>query len=111
MSVAAGDVDGDGTDEIIVAPSSIAGPQVKIFRKNGTLISQFFAFAKTFKGGVSVAAGDVDGNGVTDIITGSGAGEKSQVRVFSKKGKLLRQFPVFASTYLGGVQVVAGFSL
>lgn len=111
VSIAAGDVDGDGVDEIMTAPSSGAGPQVRIYRKNGRVISQFFAFAKTFKGGVSVAAGDVDGNGATDIITGSGAGEKAQVRVFSRKGKLLRQFPVFATTYLGGAQVVAGFAL
>jgi hypothetical protein len=42
-----------------------------------------FAVGSHFRGGVSVAAGDVDGDGLADIIVGRNRGGSSQVEIFS----------------------------
>src|SRR5207253_2327651 len=72
--VAAGDVDGDGTDDIIVGAGAGAGPHVKVFSgKDNSLLRSFFAY-DGFTGGVRVASGDFNHDGTDDIITGTGPG-------------------------------------
>ncbi|EKD49221.1 MAG: hypothetical protein ACD_63C00218G0001, partial [uncultured bacterium] len=95
--------------QIVTGPGSKSGPHVRTFTKNGKPSSGgFFAFAKTFKGGVRVAAGDVDGDGTDEIIVGSGPGGRSNVRVFEKNGNLksIRYYP-FGKSFTGGVDVAA----
>src|SRR6185295_5278839 len=60
------------------------------------------------RGGVYVAAGDVDGDGRPDLVTGAGGGAPI-VRVFSgASGVPLWTAEVYASTFTGGVRVAAG---
>ncbi len=40
----------------------------------GNSIPDFFAYDAGFSGGVNVAAGDLDGDGNAEIVTGAGAG-------------------------------------
>ena len=110
--VAAGDVNGDGRADIIVGAGEGNGssPQVKVFSgADGTTVLQnFFAFAPSFTGGVRVAAGDVNGDGRADIITGAGPGG-GQVVVYSGKDlSILKNFFPFGANYTGGVYVAAG---
>ena len=57
------------------ADSGSGGPLVKAFAsRTQTNVASFFPYTPSFSGGVRVAAGDVNGDGATDIITGSGAG-------------------------------------
>jgi hypothetical protein len=105
--VAVGDVDGDGKKEIITGPGAGGGPHIRIFTSAGKLKSGFFAYDSKFRGGVSVAVGDVDGDGKKEIITGAGAGGGPEVRVFDNKGKLENKFMAYETTYKGGVQVMA----
>ena len=81
VNVCAGDIDGDGRDEIITGagPGAVFGPHVRAFGYDGTAgvtpvpgVS-FFAYCTT-KWGVNVAAGDIDGDGIDEIITGAGPG-------------------------------------
>ena len=46
-------------------------------------ILNFMPFGSKFKGGVSVSAGDVDGDGHADIIAGAGSKGNSQVQIFN----------------------------
>lgn len=110
VRVAAGDVNGDGRADIITAPGSGGGPQVKVFSgTNLDLLRSFFAYDQTFLGGVYVAAGDVNGDGRADIITGAGPGGGPHVKVFDGVSlQLLQSFFAFGANFQGGVRVAAG---
>lgn len=108
--VAAGDVNGDGAADLIVGADAGGGPDVKVFDgKTGALLQSFFAYGAGFTGGVRVAAGDVNGDGIADIVTGPGPGGLSNVEVFDgATGALIRSFIAFDVSFTGGVFVAAG---
>jgi hypothetical protein len=108
VNVALGDVNGDGKKEIITAPDGDFQPQIKIFSEKGKKLRSFSAYPKSFTGGVRVAVGDIDQNGREEIITGPGSGGGPQIRIFSQKGNLLKQFFVFEKSYRGGIEIAAG---
>ena len=72
------------------------------------LTADFTAFASPFTGGVSVAQGDVDGDGVADIITGAGPGANPTVAVFGAGGVPRLAFLAFEPTLRAGIEVAAG---
>ncbi|NCF75516.1 MAG: S8 family serine peptidase, partial [Xanthomonadaceae bacterium] len=58
---------------LLGAPDGNFSPILKIFNlsKNNIFIRDFFAYDKKFHGGVNVAVGDIDGDGISEIITGA----------------------------------------
>ena len=77
---AAGDLDGDGTDEIVTGagPGAVFGPHVRgwavdagTWRITAKPKINFFGYGN-LRGGVNVATGDTDGDGKAEIITGAG---------------------------------------
>ncbi|PLX26086.1 hypothetical protein C0580_00635 [Candidatus Parcubacteria bacterium] len=108
VNVATGDVDGGGEQEIITAPMAGGGPHIRVFDKNGELLSQFFAYANDFYGGVNVATGDVDGDGEQEIITAPMAGGGPHIRVFDQHGNILSEFFAYEHSFSGGVNVATG---
>jgi hypothetical protein len=111
--VASGDVNGDGFADIVTGTGSDdatnAPAHVKVFDgQSGGLLSSFFAFDAAFMGGVRVATGDIDGDGLADIITGAGPGGGPHVKVFSgADGSVLESFMPFGPSFTGGVYVAA----
>ncbi len=114
VRVATGFFNGTSSPDIVTAPGPGGGPDIRVFTSTGALIHEFFAYAASFTGGVYVAVGDVNGDGVPDIITGADAGGGPHVKVFDGasllKGqmKVLDSFYAYASTFTGGVRVAAG---
>jgi len=76
-NVAVGDIDGDGVAEIVTGPGpgAVFGPNVRGFELNSTPVPgvSFLAYG-TLKWGVNVACGDIDGDGIDEIVTGPGPG-------------------------------------
>jgi hypothetical protein len=71
--VGSGDVDGDGTADVIVGSGFGSTPHVKVFSgTDNSLIRSFFAYASSFRGGVFVSGGDVDGDGTDEVVTEAG---------------------------------------
>ncbi|MFA5134690.1 MAG: L,D-transpeptidase family protein [Patescibacteria group bacterium] len=68
VNVAAGDLDADGYDEIIVAANSGGGPHIKVFEANGRLKNDLFPYESEFRGGIFPAAGDIDKDGYGEIL-------------------------------------------
>ncbi len=110
VRVATGDVNGDGYEDIITAAGPGGGPHVQVFDgKTNSVLQSYFAYAASFTLGVHVAAGDVNGDGKADIITGAGAGGGPHVRVFSgANGQELAGFYAYPANFIGGVSVAAG---
>lgn len=76
--------------------------------------ASFFAYNQAFRGGVEVAACDLDGDNIDELITGAGPGGGPHVIAFKgadlKQGRyvILHSFFAFASTFTGGVHVACG---
>jgi len=107
VNVAVGDLNGDGTHEIICGAGTEGGPHVRIFNKDGKLINPgFFAYDINFRGGVNVAAGDINGDNVDEIITGPGYGGTPQIKVWNNNGaQIISPFMAFDSNQRVGVKV------
>lgn len=105
VDVAVGDTNGDGTDEIIIGFGRGNQPFVQIVTPDGSVLSSFLAYPAGFRGGVNVAAADLDGDGRDEIITGAGPGGGPEIRVFSFAGDLSASFNAFEGTFRGGVDV------
>jgi FG-GAP repeat protein len=129
VSVAIGDVNGDGFPDIVVGEAS-GSPQVKVYNglalvnntfdvnnPDADLLASFFPFGSSFNVGVNVAVGDVTGDGFADIVTGANAGNPD-VRVFNGKDiatgtfnpgtSLLAQWFPYALQFNVGVNVAVG---
>jgi len=120
--VAAGDVNNDGRDELIVSAGAKKPPTVRIYSDTNSdgkvfdnLTDQFFAFGSGFKGGVRVAAGNTNNTGGAEVITAQ-ASLGRQVKVWSdanadrkvSDNPVLETFNVYGSGFRGGVNVAAG---
>ena len=89
VDVAAADLTGDGVAEIITGAGPGGGPHVRAFSLAGgvvTEVASFYAYDPAFTGGVYVAAADLTGDGVAEIITGAGPSGGPHVRVISLNG-------------------------
>lgn len=104
-TVAAGDVNGDGVDEYVVGAGPTGGPQILILNQSGATLGSFFAYDKNNRDGINVAVGDLNGDGVDEIVTAPQAGSKPEVRVFNFNGSITAKFKVFETDFLGGVHV------
>ena len=77
--VAAGDIDGDGKDDIATGPGPGGGPHVKVWFDKGNS-DEFFPYPAAFAGGVRVAIGSDDNENY--LVTGAGPGGGPHVGVF-----------------------------
>jgi hypothetical protein len=110
VRVAEADITGDGVPDIITGPGPGGGPDVRVWDgATGNLVREFMAYMPSFTGGIFVAAGDINHDGVPDIVTGADAGGGPHVRAFSgADGSVLMSFFAYGAGFRGGVRVAVG---
>lgn len=92
-------------DLVATGPEGGGSPHVRTFGPTGTPGGVDFTASGTAGSGAAVAAGDVTGDGVADIVTGAGPGAPSVVQVWSRDGKtLIASYNAFPG-FTGGVNV------
>ena len=117
VRVAAGDFDRDGSAEMVTATGPGIEGRVRVWSGTGVLfasaslpsfVNDFIPYPG-FTGGVNVAVGDVNGDGVPDIITAAGPGGGPHIRVFNGvNGNMVLEFFAYEASFTGGVNVSVG---
>src|SRR5262249_45958222 len=128
VSVAGADMNGDGRADIVTGAGPGGGPHVKVFNgawaappeamidiypppfdTHTVLLSSFFAYDVRFRGGVSVAAGDVNGDGKVDLVTAAGPGGGPHVRIWDGLAyQLLNEYMAYDPGLTSGLAVAVG---
>jgi len=108
--VAAGDLNGDGSIQIVTSRSSTV-PNVEVFNAsdlligNPTPIAKFNPYTSKYITGAQIAVGDVDGDTQDEIVTAPGSGQSALVEVFNYdevQTQLNNSLPVIAArSFLG----------
>src|SRR5262249_53342991 len=84
-------------------------PLVSVYNAQGNAVISFNAFPIAFKGGVRVAVGDVNGDGINDIVAVAGPGAGPQVNVYDGKTfQLIAAFYAIVPTFTGGLYFAVG---
>ena len=108
-NVAKGSLDVDPELEVVSGAGPGGGPHVKVFNPENSFTGrEFYAYDSSFMGGVDVAAGDINGDGKDEIITGAGKGGGPHVKAFDSSGAVTAEFFAYVGTFNGGVKVSAG---
>lgn len=105
FTLSSSDLDNDGIADLVVAPATAGEPRVFALHFKGTgfsRIASFRAYGKSMRNGFDTAVGDLDGDGVNEIVTVARGPARAHVRSFRANGALYKQFFAYPKTYRGG---------
>ncbi|MFO0935369.1 MAG: FG-GAP-like repeat-containing protein [Gemmataceae bacterium] len=115
--VAVGDLNGDGTADLVITPDEGGGPRCRLFSgKTFTQIADFFGIDDpNFRGGARAALSDLNGDGRADLLVAAGFGGGPRLALYDAAKlttnggpKITGDFFVFEQSLRNGVFIAAG---
>ena len=117
--VATGDFNGDGRSDIVVAADRTGGPRVRILSGANPAITltDFYGIDDpAFRGGVRVAVGDLNNDGVVDLVVAAGVGGGPRISTYDGRSismvapprRLAADFFAFEMNLTNGSYVAVG---
>ena len=92
--VTAGDINGDGADELVITPDQGGGPRVIAYSgiTFQPLISYFGINDPNFRGGARAAVGDINGDGFADVAVSAGFQGGPRISLWDGKSLTAKAF-------------------
>ncbi len=108
--VATGDINGDGTDEILTASGMGSSGHIRAFDKTGRWTGfQLFPFEASHKGGADVAAGNFYGGRKDQVIVTKATFGAAHVKVYDTyPDRVIADFKALPDAYKEGIEVATG---
>lgn len=85
FELTAGDVHGDGTEEIVIATNTGLGGHIltyQYFNQKLNLIASFFPYTKSYEGGIHAVMADYDQDGQDELVTTTQNGNAPNTRFY-----------------------------
>jgi subtilisin family serine protease len=84
--------EGASIPRIVTAAGETGGPHIRVFTAFGAVAHEFFAYSKDSSHGVNMSIGDMNGDGVQDIVTSVGSSVSQDIITWSESGVELSRF-------------------
>ncbi len=83
---------GGSIPRIVTGAGETGGPHIRVFTAYGAVAHEFFAYDQSSNHGVNISVGDMNGDGVDEIVTSVGSGVSQDIVTWSESGDELSRF-------------------
>lgn len=91
VNVVVAELNGKPGKEIALVQATGGTPEIRIFGRDGKLAGVFRAYDNYYLKGLTITSGDINHDGIDDLITGTGFGSAPLIKIFSSRGKTLNK--------------------